>query len=424
MINKTILLFLMATFSMTQIRLVGYIGISELVMAIIGPYLLFKNWKNLRRDGLGTFLILDGLWIFSALITDWYREIPLKDVLRGVASPLMILFVTPCVYVLLKADVRKVKWAVVGFALTTFLSVFVIQKGTDYGRAEMLGVSSVEAAIEYKLTLVTMVMSVGAIIPSVAYLRMPHLSFFLTLCVAIYSLYSGGRSMFLSLLISSGLMFLVGGKITKIKHVRRLQPIMIITALLLVFLAKKGYEYAATHDYMGEDERQKYETQSKSKIGLLMGRGTIVDSALAIWDSPFIGHGSWALDYKGFNVRALEWLEDDKALEEFYKMGSITYIQGHSHILTAYIWHGFFGGVFWVYVLWVVWRTFRLYLGIVPELYGYLAFTLPYLIWNILFSPFGDRVATITLLTVCLMLNKFHRLNDDKCKKCIAEYLS
>ena len=407
--RSNLLLFLTAAFSMTQIRIVGYLGISELLMTVAGPFVLFKNWKFLKRDGFGPILLLSGLWVVSALITDWYRQTEWSSLLKGMASPLMVLMMIPCLHAMLRDDIRLVKWAIVGFTVTVFLSTYVIPSGTTAAVAEMQGITAREAALDYKLTFMSMVMSVFSLVPQLYYLRFPMLSLVITLGLAVFGLLEGGRSAFLALMMSAGLMLVGGGSAMRIRKVSRMIPLMFLSLVILSMGAKILYEEAAKRELMGEGERDKFEEQSASKLGLLSGRSQFVPIALAIKDSPLIGHGSWAIDYKGYAIRAAEWMEDDKTLSILYRKGGVGYIPGHSHILVAYLWHGILGAVFWVYVLWILWRTFRHNLGVVPELYGYLVLSLPPLIWAIFFSPFGGRVSTVTVLVVCLLVK---RLNE------------
>jgi hypothetical protein len=146
--------------------------------------------------------------------------------------------------------------------------------------------------------------------------------------------------------------------------------------------------------------------QSESKIGLLSGRSHFVAVFYAVCDSPILGHGSWAVDYKGYGVRAMAWLGEYQSIEQYYRAGGIDWIPTHSHIMAAYVWHGLLGAVFWVYVLVIIWRTFSRNLGVVPELFGYFALTLPSLVWAIFFSPFGGRVGFAFTMVVCLLIRK------------------
>ncbi len=41
---------------------------------------------------------------------------------------------------------------------------------------------------------------------------------------------------------------------------------------------------------------------------------------------------------------------------------------------------------------------------VVPDLYGYLALSIPFFVWDILFSPFGSRISDGSLIAVLLIV--------------------
>lgn len=404
MLSHRNILFLIAAFSMTQIRIVGFIGISELAMLCFGPFVLFRYGRDLRRDGFMPLLILAGLWAASAFVTDIYRANSLRNSLRGMASPFLVLMMIPCLYVLLRDNLLNIKWAIFGFTVTLFMSTYVIQAGTNVATAEELGITAREAALEYKLTYMALVISVIKLIPILGYLKWPILSVVISLGMAVFGLLQGGRSTFLALLVGTGALALARGRVSVIRKISRSTTTLLIVMVLMGWVAKESYAFAATYGYMGENEAKKYESQAASKIGVMSGRSQFVSAFFAIRDSPVLGHGSWALDWPGYGLRAAEWLGDEIAIRGYNTARGIDWIPGHSHILTAYIWHGLFGAVFWLYVLHLLWRTFRRNLGAEPELYAYFALGLPGSLWAILFSPFGNRVSMTALIVLCLLI--------------------
>lgn len=401
--KKNILIFLVGAFSMTQINVVGYIGISELVMFLVGPFLLLKYGRDMKRDGFLSLIAFTFLWIIGAIVTDWYRGSSIYDAVRGLASPLSILFVTPCLYLLLRDDLRRIKWIYVGFAVTTVLSIYVLPTGAAYGAAEGTpGASALEMAREYKLARVFLVASILGIIPVVWYLKVPRISCVLTIGIAIFALFEGGRSSFLVKLISVSLFLFVDGSVGRIRKLPRIFPVLFIILILAGYLAKIGYEYAVTRGYMGDDEMKKHEVQASSKFGLLLGgRSEILSAYFAVLDSPILGHGSWPLDYKGYNIRAAELMDIEITSRMRYHLGLI---RCHSHITTAYVWHGVLGFMFWCYCLYIINKTFFLKLGYFPELFGYFVLVYPSSMWAFFFSPFNHRIGFITLLVMCLFV--------------------
>ena len=406
MFKKKLILFLVAAFSMTQIYFVGFIGISELVMLACGPFMLWRYYSDLKRDGFLPLITLAGLWVLSAIATDVYRETAFNDALKGVAPPVLILFMTPCLYVLLRDDLKAFKWGLIGFVVTLFLSTYIIQAGTSVSRAEMQGISARQAALEYKNTFMMFFVQPIRLFPSFYYLQAPVLSTVITLGLALFSLYEGGRGVFLSLTISAGILFLAGGRSAGIIRMPRKIILLVFMVLLLSYSAKQTYEYMVKNNYLGAAELNKYEMQVESKIGLLSGRSQFVSFFYAVFDSPILGHGSWVLDWSGYNVRAMEWLEEYENIKIYNTQGKVDYLNAHSHIMTAYLWHGVLGAVFWFYVLILLWRTIIIYVRATPEFFGYLALTVPGVTWAIMFSPLTTRVSTTFLLVVCLLVRR------------------
>ncbi len=103
--------------------------------------------------------------------------------------------------------------------------------------------------------------------------------------------------------------------------------------------------------YVGEEAQAKNEAQAK--VGALGGRPEFFVGVTAALESPIIGHGSWAKDYK-----YLEMLNDmliETGAEENpgdYEEEASGLIPGHSHIVTAWVWAGIAGLIFWAYMAW------------------------------------------------------------------------
>ena len=86
-------------------------------------------------------------------------------------------------------------------------------------------------------------------------------------------------------------------------RVIKLRPGVIVAVMATLIVAGAGilwaYGYAAGSGMLGEDAREKYEAQSSGKYGVLVGgRVELLGSIPAIYDSPILGHGSWARDPK------------------------------------------------------------------------------------------------------------------------------
>ena len=401
MFNKSFLLFLAGCFTMTQIKIIGYIGITELVFFFVAPFVFIKNAKLLKRHGFTRVLVFSGLWMVNGLITDWYQQNSFENTIKGFAVTYCVFSSLIVLHDLLWADVWRVRWAVLGFTVSVVLSIFVFQGGAHVEKALATGESMAGATLSYKLTLLSIVGSCLAVPIVFFYKKAPYISAGLALFIGAFGLMQGGRAAFLVSLMSVGLMVFVLNSQVRMARIQRSFYGLGIIMILAGALASASYKYVVKRGMMGEEEQSKYEQQSVAKIGLLSGRSAIIGSTLAITDSPLLGYGSWALDWDGYNQRAA----DIAGIEYRERAGGVSYMPGHSHVFGSWVQNGLFGGIFWIYILILIYKTVKFNMGVVPQLFGYLALTVPALIWNILFSPFAARIITLTAITVFLLLD-------------------
>jgi O-antigen ligase len=170
------------------------------------------------------------------------------------------------------------------------------------------------------------------------------------------------------------------------------------------------YGYAASRGSLGQDAEQKYERESSGKYGVLLGgRTELLASLPAIYDSPILGHGSWAKDpiYIIAQHQALLML-GYRSVGKSITLDELRYglIPAHSYLFQAWVDAGILGAVFWV---WILVLTARVFMRIYPAtasllpVASFLAFVL---LWNALFSPYGTD-ARITFPYTIVMLMTF-----------------
>ena len=148
------------------------------------------------------------------------------------------------------------------------------------------------------------------------------------------------------------------------------------------------------------------EKQSKSKGGVFSARIEYFSFLEVIKDSPFLGHGSWALDedYKYSLIAQRENVEyadktDRYIINQLFINNMFgldyPYIPSHSFIQQTVIWAGLFATFFFLYLLnlnWIIIRNLKIN-------YSFkLLFFLN--IWNIFFSPIGDKRFYLPLICV------------------------
>jgi hypothetical protein len=133
--------------------------------------------------------------------------------------------------------------------------------------------------------------------------------------------------------------------------------LLIVLSLAAVWGSQQILKTAVNAGLFSESDQQKYEQQSQGKLGILFGgRPEGLVAARAIMDSPFLGHGSYAVDYKYYEL-----------LQEYrYRFG---YAEGdevddvedpgiptHSHLTMSWVEGGFLASFFWFYMLLLIAR--------------------------------------------------------------------
>lgn len=415
-------LFLIGLGTQTQIQIGGYIGISEIFLVIFAPLVVVQDFDLLKRDGVLCFIMLSVLWILGAFIANQYNSIPTLLAIKGIATPIVMTCAFPCVYVMLRKDPGGLKWALLGYAISSVVSIFIFQPGTAHSSAVEAGqITAMESVVSYKLFWINLLSNWLSLPIKGWYLSMPHSgSMLIAASLSVFALLGGGRSIFLILLLSTGIMAIGGTTRKSMKSIKRHLWLLLILVICLGGIAKVSYKYAVTHGLMSESEIKKYERQSKggqnqSVLNMLMaGRSEVFVSIYAISLHPIIGMGSWALDYDGIFLEYLrEYGDEEDYLNLMNAMkrapGAIVKIPCHSHIFTFWMWHGIFGCIYWLYVLCLITKTFLRRMHVVPEYFGYFALMIPATYWNIFFSPLGQRPMMCLFISACFVVRKIER---------------
>lgn len=417
--RAAVLLFLIGMFSMTQIRLGPKIGISEAVCCIIGPFLFLKNISLFRRDGVMPFFLLLIFWMGGALFSDYLNQGYSYQLIRGASVPITLFCVSVCIYLLLRRNPLNLKWIIIGIALSSVLSIFVFQRGSAGDlAAEGQTAAAVERVVGYKLFWTDQVKTWLSLPIQCWYQSMPPAFMLLAIVgIAVSNAMAGGRSLFAVTLLSL-LFVLVGGKTERtITRLKRHIPLMVAGLFLLMLLVKALYSYAATHGLLSEEETLKYESQTAHGSGIMAllksGRADFFIGLDAALDRPIVGHGSQALDTKGYEREFVFEYGSDIERKNYLcaeAKGYLRTIRAHSHIICYWMWHGVFALLFWIYVFCLLLQTIRKRLSLIPEWFGYFALTLPAFAWDYFFSPLGLRVNECVLYTSMLILVRLERL--------------
>ena len=409
--NKSLLTFLFGLGSLTQIRIVGAMGITEFVCIVAAPFVLISQWPNMRRTLIRPLLMLAAAWFFSAIITDfWWRDTYWIPAIKGSMAIAFMVAGTICAYGLLKDDLLRVRWYALGAFVSAILSMFIFRPQYLISYAEVLQTTA-EELTNFKSTYVIIYLTgMRAFVAFIAE-KTPVLAAAVTLGIALMSLLNGSRSVFLIYAICAFIILIAYRRVRFFHALQRQFFVAATCAILALNAATSTYEFMAEKGWMGQSEYEKMLIQKESDIGYLSGRGEFIGGFFAALDSPLLGHGSWAIDETGkYYFQVAEVVGDETGLNRLQNTRRFRYIPCHSHVIQAWVWHGFAGALFWIVILvWIV-RYLRTGVQIPHTLTGYNILISITLIWNVFFSGFSNRLGwAIFFVTMALTMDEVAR---------------
>ncbi len=384
-----------------SVHIVGDLYISEIILLPLLPILILVHPRRIFRPGLRVVLALAGIWFFGQWMTDLYRSTEIIDSLRTYANIGFFVIDLVGLAVLLGENTRRQAVFISGFAFGALLavryqpSIWIDSDPWKFGYA--FGVN---------LTAILVI----------CYFYSRRLYAIVGLLLAgmmAVNLFMNYRSPVLIFMVTTVLILPVipeqVGRLRLLPHARSSMRIVVLAAIALSagFAASGLVHYATSAGLINSEAQAKNESQSETGVGMLIGgRPEILVSARAVWDSPILGHGAGAKDYK--YIEMLNDLEaqfgtplDLQDIEE-EKQGLIP---THSHLMDAWVKAGILGGIFWAYVWWMALKAvFRVGIqrhALVPVY----TFMLVELLWDILFSPFGGARRTTDALAIVIILS-------------------
>ena len=226
-----------------------------------------------------------------------------------------------------------------------------------------------------------------------------------------FSLLSGARSKFMMLFATFVMIVFCAKNSNRVRAMQKHIFIVLVGLLCAFSIGKHIYTYSAQKGFLGEKELRKYELQSREGDAfhmLMAGRVEFFVCLYAACQQPLIGRGSWAMDWDGiypeFVFKYGSEQDYAKLQKTIIETNNLHVIPFHSHIATYWMWHGIFGLLFWLYVLWIVVGLMRKNLWNVPELFGYFIATIPLFLWDLFFSPIGERFYEAVLIVLCILV--------------------
>jgi O-antigen ligase len=382
-----VLVFIIPCLQLIRIKLIGVLNGTDLILLVIFLYLLFSEKIRIATLAGKWILALCSLWLVSLCVTDIVKHSAFADYARGWSNVGLTLVTLAVLWTLLYGRPQRLVlfgWGLVaGGLLSYFLNPNEDFIGGAPGDAWKFGFG-------YPVTL-------GVFLLASRKECRGHLPITLAVIMGVVNMVLGSRSTG-GICLATALYLLVT-RISQRRNpgVSKLKARTVVVLAVFILLSGAGvmwiYGRAASAGILGEDAQQKYEQQSSGKYGVLLGgRPELLAEIPAIYDSPILGHGSWAREplYIIDERQALDLL--GYAGATLVEPGTIRagLIPAHSYFFQAWVDAGILGGVFWVLIFILTARALlRVYPPTTPLLpfVSLLAFLL---LWSILFSPYGS----------------------------------
>ena len=419
--SSSFLLFLLGLGCATKIYFVGTIAFSELVIFFIAPLLMLKYWYRMRIEGFLPFLYMLAFMTSGLFVSSAWNHSPLPFIIKLFAVFYGMFAYYVVFYVLIHDNFKGIGWFFLGAFISGIITIWAFNPHADVSSTGFayIGNAAAEDVIRGPLFWIGKVRGLGQLPIAAAYLKTPLTYSVVTpILFVVFAMLTTitGRAQSMCVLMS-GAMILIGRK-----GRRSMQTIgnhvwsFMIVGMVVLLTYKMVYSYAAENGHLGEAARSKYEHQTdrgKGAISMLVsGRTEFFIALSAIVDHPIIGFGPRALDTKGYAESFLikYGTEQDMlgyyiSLQRLASLGLVRSIPTHSHIMAAWLWCGLPGLIFFLWVLYVIFKHIKHYVSVVPQWFGYFALTIPSMVWGIFFNPFVSRSA-LPLLMVLIFYAK------------------
>lgn len=411
------LLFLLGVFCETKVYFYGCIALSEFVVFVCAPLILFKHYYRMRREGFLPFVVMMSGVIVSMLISSAWNHTPFPYVVKLFAVFYGILAYYICFYELLRRNLKGLGWFFLGAAISSVITIYafnpqavVSESGFGY-----IGEADTYDVVHGPLFWISRLKSFGQIPIMGAYLQTPlSYSILAPFAFVSFSLIStvSGRSAALATLLGA-VIILVGRKRRQtMRKISRHFLSFIFIGLIGLVIFKALYSYTASTGMLGEEARSKYEKQTSRGSGILKllisGRKEFFIAIPAALYKPIMGYGPRAEDTGGYAERFLLKYGDEVDMR-MYNAGRLRSLQTgwameiptHSHIMAAWVWCGLFGLIFFLWWIYLIYQHLRYYIAAIPQWYGYFALAIPAFLWHFFFSPITIRWA-LGLFAACL----------------------
>lgn len=390
---KEVFLALVPLLTLIKINIGGEINGGEVVLLITSPAMILILIKNCPAKVLyficGTFI-----WLAAQVVADIILETPRQDFLRGWAK--IVFFALDGVFFLLAiTDVRRTYILIFSISVASLIRPLQLFDGDlDFQKYWKFG-----GGIGFCYSVISFFILKSILKNEKIALNQSTVSKFCAKILLIFAVFSfaincrsaGG------ILITSAVLFMIWSSFKRVRPSLYGATAAVVVGLAGTLGILTTYGFLAGGGYMGEEVREKFFEKNTLNSGpieiLLSGRTESMVSMEAISDSPWIGHGSWPKNYKYTALMAYYRSMFEEINEGQYTSEEMNgLIPAHSYILGAWVESGIVAGIYWVSIFLIIVAAGYIALHKSDLQSGAVILLLPYVLWNILFSPFGSTV--------------------------------
>lgn len=416
--QSSFLLFLLGLGGVTKIFFIGTLALSELVIFPLAPFVFLKNFSRMKREGFVTFVYMLIMLAFGALVSALWNHSPRTYIIKLLAMFYGFFAYYIVLYALLYKNFKGIGWFYFGLIISSIITIWAFNPQADVSSTGFgyIGQADVETVVTHQLFWVNKVRGLGQLPIFAAYLKTPLMySLFTPIAFVAFTMLSTVSGRAQSLCVIMGFVMIAIGRKSRLRMrgIGRHFMKFAVLGVIALFCYKFTYSYAASHGYLGEVARNKYErqtTKGTSALNLLMaGRREFFVALFAVMDHPIIGFGPRAEDSGGYTERFLTKYGADNEDAEYLRYLQYCFANGmtppiptHSYIMSLWVWCGIVGLIFFIWVFYLVFMHLKHYADAIPQWYGYYALTIPSMVWSSFFNPFGDRHGfALFILTLC-----------------------
>lgn len=393
--QKDIFLFWTGLLGAFQFRFIGtFYGVE--IIAFFSYF--FISWKTYRKSSeTKKFLKMSFLWLLGSIVANLWNGVETELALKGIFNIVFFIMQIPFVYWALNDKLSRWIYFYTGYAISTVLNFYFL-------RVESIVEGDISIWMFYAWT--QFVVAIAAIL---YYKGFHKLSYITAVGLGLYGLFNGSRNMFLTLALASIILLFIdrikAKDITnRVSKFKKKFTMLAITLAIGAVMVSNSYEYLASNGILGDAAYEKYMVQKYSQMGLASGRADFVIGAEFIVRNPIIGYGSFAKDKEELRPKlcekyGVEYSERLAAMNGFV-------VPCHSVLVGQWNWHGVLAGVFWLYYLLLIYKSFKK--GIFlhePRIMGLGIYVSIMILWDILFSPMAARIPYIFYFIYLILLH-------------------